>query len=118
MKPATLALGVTGMAMAFAGGIVALPALVFLAAAAAGPVLVLGTLVGIAWLARPRLRPKARPLRPAIAAGPLPGVQCPPKQHDWIDGQSRDRSLAVPADKIKQRGCIDLVPANNIRRRG
>ena len=114
MKPATLALGVTGMAMAFVGGIVALPVLVFVLAAAAGPVLAFGTVAGVLWLARPRLRPKARP---AITAGSLPGVQCPPRQHDWIDGQSRDRSLAVPADKIKQRGCIDLVPANNIRRR-
>ena len=71
MKPTTLVMGFTGMAMAFVGGIVALPVLVFVLAAAAGPVFVFGALVGIAWLARPRLRPKARP---AIAAGSLPGV--------------------------------------------
>ncbi|CAK6692392.1 hypothetical protein OGCDGJMD_01223 [Cyanobium usitatum str. Tous] len=71
MKPTTLAMGVAGMALTFAGGIVALPALVFLVAAAAGPVFVFGTVAGVLWLARPRLRPKARP---AIAAGPLPGV--------------------------------------------
>ena len=71
MKPTTLAMGVAGMALTFAGGIVALPALVFLVAAAAGPVFVFGALGGVLWLARPRLRPKARP---AITAGPLPGV--------------------------------------------
>ena len=103
MKPTTLAMGFTGMAMAFAGGIVALPALVFVLAAAAGPMFAFGTAAGVLWLACPRARPKARPLRPAIAAGPLPGVQCPPKQHDWIAGQSGDRSLAVPADKIRHR---------------
>ena len=71
MKPTTLVMGFTGMAMAFAGGIVALPVLVFVLAAAAGPVFVFGALGGVLWLARPRLRPKARP---AITAGPLPGV--------------------------------------------
>ena len=117
MRPATLAMGVTGMALAFAGGCVVLPMAALLVAAAAGPVVVFGTLVGIAWLARPRVRPKTRPMRPAIAAGPLPGVQCPPKQRGRIAGRTGYRSLAVPANKIKQRGCIDLVPANNIRRR-
>jgi hypothetical protein len=68
MKPTTLVMGLTGMALAFAGGVVALPALVFLVAAAAGPVFVGGTLVGIVWLARP----KGRPMQSAIPAGPLP----------------------------------------------
>jgi hypothetical protein len=74
MKPTTLVMGLTGMALAFAGGCIALPALVFLVAAAAGPIFVFGTLVGIVWLARPRTRPKARPMRQVIPAGPLPRV--------------------------------------------
>ena len=86
MKPTTMVMGFTGMAMAFAGGIVALPALVFVLAAAAGPVFVFGTAAGVLWLARPRVRPKARPLRQAIAAGSLPGV------------------LAMPANNIRRRG--------------
>ena len=70
MKPATLAMGALGMALAFVGGSVVLPIAVFLAAAVAGPVFVGSTLVGILWLARP----KRRLPQVAITAGPLPAV--------------------------------------------
>ena len=74
MRPATLVTGITGMALAFAGGCIVLPIAAFLVAAAAGPVFVAGTVVGIAWLARPRVRPRTRPMRQAIPAGALPRV--------------------------------------------
>ena len=74
MRPATLVTGITGMALAFAGGCVVLPIAAFLVAAAAGPVFVFGALVGIVWLACPRVRPKTRPMRQAIPAGALPRV--------------------------------------------
>jgi hypothetical protein len=74
MKPATLALCLAALAMAFAGGCIVLPIAAFLVAAAAGPVFVAGTVVGIAWLARPRVRPRTRPMRQAIPAGALPRV--------------------------------------------
>ena len=70
MRPATLVTGITGMALAFAGGCIVLPIAAFLVAAAAGPVFVGGTLVGVVWLARP----KRRPMRQAIPAGALPRV--------------------------------------------
>ena len=71
MKRATLVLGFAGMALAFTGGLIVLPVAVFLLAAISGPLFVAGTLVGIAWLARP----KRRLPQVAIAAGPLPVVQ-------------------------------------------
>jgi len=74
VRPATLVTGITGMALAFAGGCIVLPIAAFLVAAAAGPVFVAGTVVGIAWLARPRVRPRTRPMRQAIPAGALPRV--------------------------------------------
>jgi len=70
MKPATLALCLAALAMAFAGGCIVLPIAAFLVAAAAGPVFVFGALGGVLWLARP----KGRPMQPAIPAGPLPRV--------------------------------------------
>jgi hypothetical protein len=87
MKPTTLVMGLAGMALAFAGGCIVLPIAAFLVAAAAGPVFVGGTLAGIVWLARPRVRPKARPMQPAIPAGALPRVLASP-----------------PANNIRRRG--------------
>ena len=70
MKPATLALGFAGMALAFTGGLIVLPVAVVLLAAISGPLFVAGTLGGIVWLARPKRRlPQA-----AIPAGLLPAV--------------------------------------------
>ena len=87
MKPTTLVMGITGMALAFAGGCVALPALVFLVASLMGPVFVAGIVVGVVWLARPRVRPKTRPMRQVIPAGALPRV--------WA---------SAPANNIRCRG--------------